>query len=62
MYTIVRDKDGHRQMSEGRLTPRVASIAALALVVGLVVLLAVGGAPITAQPPMLGTSTPTPFK
>jgi murein DD-endopeptidase MepM/ murein hydrolase activator NlpD len=42
------------------MTSREASVAALALVVGLVVLLAIGGAPITAQPPMLGTSTPTP--
>ena len=42
------------------MTTREASVAALALVVGLVVLLAIGGSPITAQPPMLGTSTPTP--
>jgi len=42
------------------MTTRETSVAALALVVGLVVLLAIGGAPITAQPPMLGTSTPTP--
>jgi murein DD-endopeptidase MepM/ murein hydrolase activator NlpD len=39
---------------------REASIAALALVIGLVVLLAIGGAPTTSQPPMLGTSTSTP--
>ena len=42
------------------MTTRYASIIALGLVVGLVVLLAVVGSPITAQPRMLGTSTPTP--
>ena len=42
------------------MTTRDASIVALALILGLVVLLAVGGSPITAQPAMLGTSTPTP--
>ena len=39
---------------------RGASAVALALIVGLVVLLVIGGSPITVQPPMLGTSTPTP--
>lgn len=38
----------------------VASIAALALVVGLVVLVTIGGAPIAAQPQVLGTPTNTP--
>lgn len=42
------------------MATRGASVAALALVVGLVVLFAIGGAPITAQPPMLGTPTATP--
>ena len=41
-------------------TTRDMTIASLTLVVGLVVLLAIGGTPITTQPPMLGTSTPTP--
>jgi murein DD-endopeptidase MepM/ murein hydrolase activator NlpD len=42
------------------MTTREASVASLALVVCLVLLLALGGAPISARPAMLGTSTPTP--
>ncbi len=47
-------------MSQERVATRGASIAALALVIGLVVLLATSGARITSQPPMLGTATFTP--
>ena len=47
-------------MSGEGIAARGVSIVALALVVGLVLLLAIVGSPITAQPPMLGTATPTP--
>lgn len=42
------------------MTTRETSIASLALVVGLVLLLTFSGSPITAQPAMLGTATPSP--
>jgi murein DD-endopeptidase MepM/ murein hydrolase activator NlpD len=42
------------------MTGGVASVVALALVVGLAILLAMGGTPITAQPQVLGTPTHTP--
>jgi murein DD-endopeptidase MepM/ murein hydrolase activator NlpD len=46
-------------MPQGKPTSGVASGVTLALVIGLVILIILGGAPVTANPRVLGTPTPT---
>jgi len=59
MHAVCTDTDEPDTMQESRLASRITAVLAITMALGLVLLIAIGGAPIEARPQALGTPTAT---